>query len=349
MSNSSSSWTDEEIEYVIITVLCVAVASLVLWCAFPSKKQENVQPIRANVQQNSSQRDLTTGDNINGQGTQHQRVDLHTRQNIEEDEDGILSILSKNRRLPPHQSCSSESAKNNIVLHDGILPFRFTCACNFETAGAFSNGGDTGKITDENSCRKDRARIFTKLFSPIRTKESGILKPPSRGSNVVVSVPEKDVACRKLRHGLFLLGTYYNLFVLLCLDDDEEKGIDRKIDASDSDVYKKERARVALLVSKIRGDSDKVENNFRYASSVPKEVLPSHRIVATNTSAGRVAFVRQFPKSPEFLLDFEEEVHKELTRFGFKVLLYSKSQQASTKQHSVSNNMISGIGHLLFD
>merc|ERR1712238_378686 len=132
--------------------------------------------------------------------------------------------------------------------------------------------GDTGKITDENSCRKDRARIFTKLFSPIRTKESGILKPPSRGSNVVVSVPEKDVACRKLRHGLFLLGTYYNLFVLLCLDDDEEKGIDRKIDASDRDVYKK------------------------------------------------------------------EEAHKELTRFGFKVLLYSKSQQASTKQHSVSNN-----------
>jgi hypothetical protein len=54
---------------------------------------------------------------------------------------------------------------------------------------------------------------------------------------------------------------------------------------------------------------------------VPADVLPSHRIVAASTVAGRVAFVRQVQRVG-LVVDFDPAVHEQLSRFGHKVMVY---------------------------
>merc|ERR1712066_210573 len=64
-------------------------------------------------------------------------------------------------------------------------------------------------------------------------------------------------------------------------------------------------------------------------SLLPIEVLPSHRIIANSSVLGRVAFVRQLPHKPEFVLEYNKEVKNQLNRFGFSVILYNKIEGKS--------------------
>jgi len=62
---------------------------------------------------------------------------------------------------------------------------------------------------------------------------------------------------------------------------------------------------------------------------VPSEVLPDHRIVASRTCPGRVAFVRQLQRC-ELVVEFDADVEFHLRRFGHRVITYNGSNGATT-------------------
>jgi len=122
------------------------------------------------------------------------------------------------------------------------------------------------------------------------------------------------VECDKLRRILFLLATYYNLLVIINFPPiTEEK------ENNDNDI--------SAVIEKLRGE--------RTMDLLPENVLPSHRILASQSVIGRIAVVRQLGKV-EFVLDFDEEMKQALNRFGYRVCVYGKVLQDSKKQHQLS-------------
>ena len=146
--------------------------------------------------------------------------------------------------------------------------------------------------------RKDRAKILSRLLTSDSTTA-----PPPRGGSILISIPAEDLDCAKLRRILFLLATYFCLVVVISVHDN----------TTDEDIKQ--------LIKKLRGPD---------LTSLPDEVLPSHRIVAAQSRTGRIALVRQLGRL-EFILDHDEEMKTELDRFGFKVFVYGGgSRQAGT-------------------
>lgn len=268
-----------------------------------------------------------------------QRIQPTTHNSFSDrEDDGIASLLAANMRSPPHSS----SSFNATMSHGGIIPFRFTLASTFESRLSKSletnknaSGPGTNASNRQMNNRKERARIFTKLF-PVNRAENSNATPPNRGSNIVVSVPSSEVDCMKLRHVLFLLGSYYNLFLLISLSKGEATANQEK---TETDEYKIKKTFMEVIENKLRGTLEKqLDRIGQNKISLPFDVLPSHRIVASSSIGGRVAFVRQLPKRPELVIDYETDVRNELTRFGFAVFLYSK-----TGDHGITT-VLSGIG-----
>jgi len=359
---------------------------------FQQQQQQQHQMFQQQQRNNTTQNDHRSGGSLPTRRNNNNNT-TNDADDGDGEEDGIISLLALNVRSPPHTS----SAFHSTVAHEGIIPFRFTRASIYESshsvklASVVGSSGDSsgGLGTDREDAvvvantarqmgnRKDRARIFTKLFSSTRTENSGIVQPPSRGSNVVLTVPSAEVNCIKLRKVLFLLGSYYNLFVLIALDDDDK---DKDIDGGDGSIgttvgggrddpktttttrksgtiseteryiqFNSTMTKMEFALRGINNNNDakkpptmtvtdtapnttNTESTTTISSSsskqpairLPSEVLPSHRIVGTTSIGGRVAFVRQLPKRPEFVLEYDAEVSSQLTRFGFAVLLYSK-------------------------
>ena len=144
--------------------------------------------------------------------------------------------------------------------------------------------------------RKERARLLSRILGLDKSTP-----PPPRGSTVVVSIPSKEIECSMLRRVLYLLSTYFNLVVILSVSD--------------------KSAKVDSLLSQLRGTN---------ASDLPKEVLADHRIIVAQSLAGRIALVRQLGKV-EFVLEFDEEVRSQLSRFGFRVLVYGHTDVGGSR------------------
>lgn len=183
-------------------------------------------------------------------------------------------------RKPPHAQSSEAS------LVEGMISFRSS------TAALATSDGDM---------RKERARILSRLLT---LHSSASTLPPARGSTIVVSIPADDVECAQLRKILYLLGTYFTLVVVLCLEED----------GSDTDALTQQ------LIGKLRGDDD---------TDLPDTVLPTHRIVASTLATGRIALVRQLGRAVEFVVTHEPKLSEELGRFGFTVLPYSADKRDS--------------------
>ena len=95
--------------------------------------------------------------------------------------------------------------------------------------------------------------------------------------------------------------------------------------ASGNDMEVKEfikKLRSELLNQGIHG-SDSKEYKLN------AEIIPPHRIAFSSTSKGRVALVRQL-HGTELVVDSDENVTKELERFGFRVLIYPKNGEGKT-------------------
>ena len=221
-------------------------------------------------------------------------------------------------RHPPH----ARGAPSPSCLVRGVVPHKATRASARESAQ--QRGGDGGEEGGEDvaaSNRRERARVFARMFAPSlapsgtdgpSTGDRRVAgRPPARGSNVVVAIDRDDVKCTRLRRALYLLGTYYNLFVVVgCPEGGEESHSPGPTDGE---------AATRRRIGKIRDNLLDDEADGRHA--LTSDVVPRHRIVVSTRPKGRVAFARQLGGTG-LVLDRDEEVAAELGRFGFRVLRY---------------------------
>mmetsp|Transcript_3712 Transcript_3712/g.4380 ORF Transcript_3712/g.4380 Transcript_3712/m.4380 type:complete len:371 (+) Transcript_3712:61-1173(+) len=364
----SLSWSDEQLEALIISV-SLAFVSIVAYFVFLRPARNN-RAVVVEQQQRPQQR--PQHGIINGQryptataamaardvqqiteGTATARVaasnnadsasTTNQANNIMND-DSVHSLIAAHTRRPPH--CSSSTSAAILQHHEGVIPFRYTLASTHESRKAKeqqqqqtnnnTESSSSSSLTQQMINRKDRARMFTKLFASGNT--AGIATPPSRGSNVVVSIPEIDVGCAKLKRVLFLLGSYYNLFILI--DTAAAVSADKlssKYSTNSVENYKQEKQRCKELILLLRRGNG-FGNVDDEANVLSEEILPSHRILITASVSSRVAFVRQLPKT-EIVIDCEQECYTQLTRFGFKVILYKLSNY-----NDDDGNKLSSIG-----
>lgn len=202
---------------------------------------------------------------------------------------------------PPHLSeCSSKITQTggSNVLSDGVVAFRHSKAASHESS-----------LSSETQMknRKERAKVLSNLLA----ESSGtLLNPPAKGGSVVLAIPADDVECEKLRRIVYLLATYYNLLVVVTVD---------------SSFQPKEMKDV---LQRLRG-SEKDEVNY-----LSPDILPGHRVTASCSVTGRVAFVRQLQRI-DLVLDFDAEVKDSLSRFGHRVILYGSAyEQGISDCHS---------------
>lgn len=246
-----------------------------------------------------------------------------------------LSLKASCTRVPPH--ISTQSAKmagpgGTNLLIDGLLAFRHTKAA--AAAAASTSGHDQSSDNNQASIRKERARILSRLLL-LADSSNGIAStngastqpPPNKGSNLVVSIPASDVTCPKLRRVLYFVATYYNLLVIVVLESNNAAST-TTTDASTTDAVKADMKKRLDLVQKLRGDDDN-DNDLL----LTKDVLPDHRIICSRTVSGRVAFVRQLQRC-ELVIDYDADVHQQLTRFGHRVILYNGNDAGGNNNSS---------------
>mmetsp|Transcript_16565 Transcript_16565/g.20629 ORF Transcript_16565/g.20629 Transcript_16565/m.20629 type:complete len:273 (+) Transcript_16565:73-891(+) len=137
---------------------------------------------------------------------------------------------------------------------------------------------------DKKSWKQRQNLTIQSLF-----QNDGNISPPPRGCNLVVSVRESEWVDGSAAQVLTMVGATYNLFVILDIPHDESEP--------------------GVMVKKARDALRKC--------GLPEDVVPEHRIVASQSTAGRIAFIRQL--RPEIVFDYDEELKKQLTRFGFRV------------------------------
>lgn len=189
-------------------------------------------------------------------------------------------------RRPPHMQATGKTLD---ILVEGLIPFRNIQASTYE-----ASQHDPDMLAKN---RKDRAKLLSKILA----LEKSPALPPPRGTTVVITIMDKDVACDKARRVIFLLATYFNLLLVIL------------VPSTTTDVE------VKGLISNLRGEN---------MVDLPNQVLADHRIIAAESVSGRVALVRQLARRVEFVLDFDPQMKAELNRFGFRVMLYGNFDAA---------------------
>lgn len=221
-------------------------------------------------------------------------------------------------RRPPHARAGSGGAvPSPPCLSRGIVPHRMTTASAREAEQQRRLGEGGEDVAGTN--RRERARVFARMFAPGGPASGAgdrrvAGRPPARGSNVVVTVNRDDVGCARLRKAMYLLGTYYNLFVVVaCSEEDGDAGTPSPSGPSGGEAAM--RREIGKIRDELLGGGD----GDRYG--LTPDVVPRHRVVASTRPKGRVAFARQLGGT-ELVLDHDGEVAAELGRFGFRVLRY---------------------------
>ena len=255
-----------------------------------------------------------------------------TKNNTDNDDYKFGQSRHPSHLLPPSNWSINREDLSGYLLK-GIIPFRSTYANGYETRlqqqqeqkkqKNNEQAVSSSKVSEEVKDlvvvnRKERARIFARMFSST-TSTSSPTKPPNRGSNIVITIHHTDVITTtsnsvdsKLHKVLYLLGTYYNVFVLVDASDVEPKI------TNDEEVKEYiDKIRTQLYTNNNNNSSD---NEYQ----LNKQIIPTHRIIVTTTSSGRVAFVRQLADT-QLVIDYDVEgVVKELERFGFRTLCYPR-------------------------
>jgi hypothetical protein len=280
--------------------------------------------------ENAANRTRTTGapNANNGQGVRGQQQQVNpnannangwdrpqqTRSRAGNLSEAAMQLLSECASIPPHcddSNCKAGAGINGCsVLVDGLVSFRFTKAAGVASTKppppqpeASNEAAAAAAAAATQAIRKERARLLSRVGG---SSGAQTLAPPLRGSTVVVSLPHADVGCAKLQRVLFLLATYYNVFVV--------------VDVSDNSEITKES-----LLKALRSGVDLTEM-----------VLPSHRVLLASKICGRVALVRQLQRV-ELMIDFHPDVKEQLGRFGYRVFVYGDNiGNGNSKDSSVS-------------
>ena len=212
-------------------------------------------------------------------------------------------------RVPPHLSESTAKITQTggaNILSDGMVAFRHIKAASHE-----SSLSPEMQMTN----RKERAKVLSNLLAE---SNGALSSPPAKGGSVVLTVPVDEIECEKSRRIVYLLATYYNLLLIVSVD---------------SSFQPKD---MKNLIQRLRGSEEGEPENY-----LSPEVLPDHRVTASCSVTGRVAFVRQLQRI-ELVLDFDAEVKDNLSRFGHRVILYG-----SNHEPGVSNTSRSRLGMAL--
>lgn len=219
-------------------------------------------------------------------------------------------------------------------------------------------------------------------------------RPPGRGSNVVVvisydgNVIANDgsgssgsgrsilAKCEKLQKSLMLLATYYNLFLLVNVEkNDNLKEQHNHNQGGSNNSNEEEEKRRRDMVKQFRSDllnittttnsdntTDSSSNNSGSSNNdnadngnkLNSQILPPHRIIFTSTSEGQIAFVRQLVDTKLVLLPSTtsssnggEKVKMELERFGFRVVCYPENNDKSTNNGENGSASYSALGQFL--
>lgn len=198
--------------------------------------------------------------------------------------------------------------------------------------------------------RRERARVFARIFSKTGGGDGG--RPPNRGAKICVTISShEEIHSSKIQKVLFLLGTYYNLFVVIdrsgvsstCGDEMEMTSIIKTVRSRlltqeghsggggeiGADAVAGEECDGTGRLLGDSGEGGGAGKGEREDYKLNPEILPPHRIAFSCTCKGRVAFVRQL--GAELILDYEHSVAKELERFGFRVVVYPRTSKGNTK------------------
>ena len=323
---SDDGWSDEEIETMLGTAILVGAATLIMYYVilrplFKPKRNEGAavgagdggqqQVMGAGARNNNNSNNNAIGAvRRQRQPTQAAFARAPTRAAAAGGADATASLpesVVSGKRRPPHlaETCSGGPAGSRYLV-EGLIPFKRSLAGSYESSKTTRVSQEDEDVVTAN--RKSRARLLARLLNPTLTGAQ-TKTPPARGSNVIVCIPSTDVGCAKLQQALYLMGTYFNLFLVLTLPSKDDAG---------EDEHDKEKELLDNLRSQLRGSGND--------NGVPIEVLPDHRIVAARTVEGKVAFVRQMHR-PEFVLDCDAEMKTQLERFGFVVLLYGRGDE----------------------
>jgi len=261
MKGGNSDWTDEDIESILTTLfLLIFVTIFISYIILKLQGGSNTSSNNRNTNQTNR------ASNVERQRLSHQQQANALNNN---DDDDYW-----------YKKCLNPLAQR---LVDGVLPFRFISASRYSSKG-------TGAVSSDATLAM-LATIFLQ-----KQNDSNII--PSRGSNIVLSLDESVISPsskEKLCNMLTILGTTYNLFVILSI--------------------------TSSINNDIKQINDKV-SSYRtklYEMGVPSDVISPHRIIACSSVVGRVAFVRQL--KPDAVIDFDVEMSDQLSRFGFRVVI----------------------------
>jgi len=277
---------------------------------------------------------------------------------VSKDDDSMDTLIRTITTKPPHVS-STLALSSLVDDRGGILPFRFSKAAQYEA--------EASRVSTREGNKRNRARVLAKLFTSSRSIYTPTVKtsslssstsapscasslsvlpfdiPGPKGCNVIIVIQEQDIQCAQLPYILFLLGTYYNLFLIIDLDQDQQST--RRINIKHHEGYKTHQHRVQSLIQILRGGmyDDCINDGYKNQSQfLPEDVLPSHRIVTMNTVAGKVAFIRNFPTKIQFILEYDTRVIDTLVKFGFTILMYNTKNNTSSSFSLPTNMQVGG-------
>jgi hypothetical protein len=360
MSSSHEEWSDEDVE-AFLKRLLTAVLVVGIGCyifsphrrrndRYPTQNLPNGAPVRTPLPAATLTASTMAPPNSRA------RTPQEPSQDHPDDEEGIESFLKPYIRVPPHhiplnqitgpggRCISSNTAR---ASYNGLVPFRCTRAALLESSNKSCSKDDDGHNSSvtifEN--RKDRARILARLFAARK-----IDPPPGKGKILILSLSFSRIKCCDnllLHRVLYLLGTYYNTFIMVQYDGDQDRdknnqthineeytgqdnsGIDGIKNATEQDLYRQDKDRWNAIISKLY-----------FSGILTHDAISPHRVVITKSVLSRIAFVRSFPVQPDYVIieseegdwdgkhqkkysddcSNDEDLQLQLTKFGYSVL-----------------------------
>ena len=197
--------------------------------------------------------------------------------------EAAVELLTSCRTAPDHVATSLDKVGigGSHVLVDGLVAFCHTPAAAQQQQQQQQPPPQTLEL------KQERAKLLSRLV--VATNQT---VPPTKGSTLVVALSSNNnhLDHPSVSRHLMVLGTWYNLLVVVGIEQDQDETIQKEV-----------------IVSKLLKD-------------VSPKVLPTHRILLATSVTGRVALVRQLSRV-ELVVDWDKEVSSQLERFGYKVAL----------------------------
>jgi len=282
MKNASNEWTDEDIETILTTLFLLVFVTI--FVSFIILKFQG-----GGSGSNSTSSNRSTRSNTNTIANNRRR-----NANTTSEQQQYLNRLNEN----DDDDCWYKKYLNPVAhrLVDGILPFRFT---SNSVLSRYNNTTASATSDDE---------VLTMLASIFLHKQNDSSIIPSRGSNIVLSLDASSLPLQneKLTKMLTILGTTYNLFIIISLSS-----IAITPTITNNNNVKNTEEKVSYYREKLY--------QMMGSTCASNTIILPHRIIASTSLTGRVAFVRQL--KPDIVIDFDSDMSEQLSRFGFRVVV----------------------------